>query len=66
MNFTNNTHFLSPQAVHRGSSETQLQVAENLNFSAQCSQGLKCLPLYDIFNIVNIYNKMICIVCFYK
>ena len=38
LNFTNNTNFQSLEIVDRGS-ETQLQVAENLNFLAQCSKG---------------------------
>ena len=38
LNFTNNANFLSLEAVDRGS-ETQLEVAENLNFFAQCSKG---------------------------
>ena len=37
LNFTNNTNFQSLEVVDRGS-ETQLQVAENLNFLAQCSE----------------------------
>ena len=35
--FTNNTNLQSLEVVDRGS-ETQLQVAENLNFSAQCKK----------------------------
>ena len=38
LNFTNNTNFQSLKVVDRGS-ETQLQVAENLNFVAQCSKS---------------------------
>ena len=38
LNFTNNTNFQSLEVVDRRS-ETQLQVAENLNFLAQCSKG---------------------------
>ena len=38
LNFTNNTNFQSHEVVDRGS-ETQLKVAENLNFLAQCSKG---------------------------
>ena len=43
LNFTNDTNFQSLEVVDRGSdtqySNTQLQVAENLNFLAQCSKG---------------------------
>ena len=38
LNFTNDTNFQSLEVVDRGS-KTQLQVAENLNFLAQCSKG---------------------------
>ena len=38
LNFTNNTNFQAFEVVDRGS-ETQLRVAENLNFLAQCSKG---------------------------
>ena len=38
LNFTNNTNFKSFEVVDHGS-KTQLQVAENLNFLAQCIKG---------------------------
>ena len=37
LNFKTNTNFPSLEVVDRGS-ETQLQVAENLHFLAQCSK----------------------------
>ena len=38
LDFANKTNFQSLEVVDRGS-ETQLQVAEKLNFLAQCSKG---------------------------
>ena len=38
LDFANQTNFQSLEVVDRGS-ETQLQVAENLNFLTQCSKG---------------------------
>ena len=45
LNFTKNTNFQSLEVVDRGS-ETQLQVAENLNLLAQCSKCSAVLLVY--------------------
>ena len=47
LNFTNNTHFQSLEAVDR-SSETQLQVDKNLNFLAHISVLRVIMVLCDL------------------
>ena len=51
LDFANEANFQSLEVVDRGS-ETQLQVAENLNFLAQCSKG------WDVLNV----NENACLV----
>ena len=43
LNFTNNINFQSLEVVCRGS-DTQLQVTENLDWTAPRSKGLTCVP----------------------